>query len=70
MQQTFAPRSLAFPPDVPTFIGGDCANCSSLGKIWEGVGVGVGAGVLEPPPHPTTPINTIKPNKKPEILPI
>ena len=71
MQQTFAPRSLAFPPDVPTFTGGVCANCSSLGKTWEGVGVGVGKTVLEPPPpHPTAPISTITPNNNPEILPI
>src|SRR6476469_10938941 len=70
MQQTLAPRSLALPPEVPTLTGAACANCSSLGKTWDGVGVGVGAGVLEPPPHPTAPISTINPNKKPEIFAI
>src|SRR5579864_9248078 len=68
MQQTVVPRSFAFPPDVPSFTGAACASCSSLGKPWDGVGVG--AGVLEPPPHPTAAISTIKPNKKPEILAI
>src|SRR6185312_31875 len=70
IQQTLVPRSLAFPPDVPSFTGGDCANCSSLGKTWDVTGVGVGAGALEPPPHPTAAINTIKPDNKPEIFPI
>src|SRR5258707_770159 len=71
MQQTVVPRSLALPPDVPSFTGADCASDSSLGKICEvGVGVGVGAGVLEPPPHPTAPISTINPNKNPDIFAI
>lgn len=70
MQQTFAPRSFAFAPEVPTFTGAVCASCSSLGKVWD-IGVGVGAGVLEPPPpHPTATTSIIKPNKSPEILPI
>jgi hypothetical protein len=42
-----------------------------LGKTWPGTGVGVAAGVLEPPPpHPTAAINAIKPNNRPEIFPI
>jgi hypothetical protein len=69
MQQTVVPRSLALPPDVPSFTGADCASDSSLGKICDvGVGVGIGVGVLEPPPHPTAPISTINPNKNPEFF--
>src|SRR5579859_5470569 len=68
MQQTVAPRSFAFAPEVPTLTGAVWANCSSLGKTWDGVGVG--GGVLEPPPppHPAATISIIKPNNKPEIL--
>jgi len=68
MQQTLAPRSLAFPPEVPSFTGGVCAKDSSLGKIWPGVGVGVGAGVLEPPPQPIAKNRIRDPNKMPAIL--
>jgi hypothetical protein len=68
MQHTLVPRSLAFPPEVPSFTGGVCANDSSLGKICPGVGVGVGGGVLEPPPQPIATIRRMDPSKMPAIL--
>src|SRR6185312_5542925 len=68
MQQTFAPRSCALAPDVPTLTGAACASCSSLGKTCEGVGVGTTAVELPPPPHPTAPMSTIRPSKQNEIL--
>jgi hypothetical protein len=39
-----------------------------LGKIWPGVGVGGGGGVLEPPPQPTAKNRIRDPNKMPAIL--
>lgn len=48
---------------------GVCANDSSLGKTWPGVGVGVGTTVLlEPPPQPIAAIRIMAPNKMPVIL--
>jgi hypothetical protein len=38
-----------------------------LGKIWVG-GVGVGAGILEPPPQPIATIRIMDPIKMPAIL--
>jgi hypothetical protein len=38
-----------------------------LGKTWGG-GVGVGAGVLEPPPQPIATIRIMDPIKMPAIL--
>jgi hypothetical protein len=40
-----------------------------LGKIVAG-GVGVGAGVLLPPPQPTAPISTMNPNRIPNTFDI
>src|SRR5882724_7985382 len=71
IQQKPVLMSVLFPPDVPSFTGADCAEAVSLGKICGETGVGVGAGVLEPPPpHPTAPISTIKPNKNPDFFAI
>jgi hypothetical protein len=68
MQQNLAPTSVAFPPEVPSFTGADWAEAVSLGKIWLG-GVGVGAGVLEPPPpQPIATIRIMDPIKMPAIL--
>jgi hypothetical protein len=39
-----------------------------LGKICPGVGVGVGGGVLEPPPQPIATIRRMDPSKMPAIL--
>jgi hypothetical protein len=68
MQHTLVPRSLTFPPEVPSLTGGVCANDSSLGKIWPGVGVGGGGGVLEPPPQPIAATRRMDPIKMPVIL--
>jgi len=70
MQQTVAPRSLALPPEVPSFTGAVWAKDWSLGKIVAGGGVGVGAGVLLLPPQPTAPISTIDPNRIPSTFDI
>ena len=50
MQQTVVPRSLALPPEVPSFTGAAWANDWSLGKICGGGG---GGGGVLPPPQPT-----------------
>jgi hypothetical protein len=42
----------------------------SFGKIWPGIGVGVGAGVLEPPPQPIAAIRIMDTIKMPVILAI
>jgi hypothetical protein len=68
MQQNFAPTSVAFPPEVPSLMGADWAEAVSLGKTWPGTGVGVGAGVLEPPPQPIAAIRRMDPIKMPAIL--
>jgi hypothetical protein len=71
MQQTVAPRSVSFPPEVPSLTGADWAEAVSLGKIWPGVGVGGGGGgVPEPPPHPIAAIRIMDTIKMPVILAI
>ena len=69
MQQNLAPVSFTFPPEVPSFMGGVWAVEVSLGKICDGVGVGVGAGVLEPP-QPARPINKLHAKRKPKTFAI
>src|SRR6476469_1673028 len=68
MQQTVGPMSPSFPPEVPSFTGGDWAEAVSFGKIWPDIGVGVGAGVLEPPPQPIAAIRIMDPIKMPAIF--
>src|SRR4029077_3996022 len=64
MQQKVAPMSVLFPPEVPSFTGADWAVEVSLGNTCGG-GVGVGAGVLEPPPQPTTQISMMNATRMP-----